>query len=69
MKLDVDLSVEEEARLAAKAEAEGISIDELVHRVLKEVVSEESSAIPGLAEWPDRVIGSLRREDLHEDVR
>jgi hypothetical protein len=32
MKLVADLSVEEEARLTAKAEAEGVSIDALVDR-------------------------------------
>ena len=37
-KLDIDQSVEEEERLTAKAEAEVVSIDAMVHRVLKEVV-------------------------------
>jgi hypothetical protein len=69
MKFDVDLSVEEAARLTARAETEGISIDALVRRVLTEVVAEESKTIPRLPEWPGRVIGSLRREDLYEDVR
>ncbi len=74
MTLTVDLTPEEEARLAVTAKARGVSVGTLVNIVLKEVAAQasramEATASPTLPRWPGNVIGGLRREDIYEDVR
>ena len=76
MRFTVELTPEEEARLAAKAKAQGVSVDVLVRNVLNGVATDASSAAlsqpteaPALPKWRGRVIGPLRREDIYEDVR
>ena len=74
MTLTVDLTAEEEARLAVTAKARGVSVDLLVTTVLKEVAAQaskpvEATASPTLPRWPGRVIGGLRREDIYDDAR
>jgi hypothetical protein len=71
MKLTVDLTLEEEALLAERARAQGESVDAFVHRVLREAAA-GSSKVPAqrsaaLPQWPGRVIGDLRREDIYEE--
>ena len=75
MTLTVDLTPEEEVRLAARARAQGVSIHAFVRNVLKQVAISPDDMPPetvqsaDLPAWPGSVIGQLRREDIYEDLR
>jgi hypothetical protein len=76
MTLTIELTPQEEARLTARAKAEGVSVDAFVGRVLKEVATQAADVaiktpirVPALPKWPGQVIGELRREDIYKDVR
>ena len=75
MTLTVELTSEEEARIDATARAQGLTVDAFVRRALMEIVRSPDQTLKTairrsvLPTWSGRVIGSLRREDIYEDVK
>jgi len=67
------ISLETEARLAAKAREQGLSIDAFLERLLNDAGDLTASAVSGEApELPARYLGvrgSLHRRDIYDDVR
>jgi len=74
--LTLPLTSEEQAKLEQKASAQGLSLDAFVRSVLAQAAASPDASsdqrqkkpLP-LPKWPGRAIGSLRREDIYEDVR
>ena len=74
MTLTLPLTAEEQATLEEKARAQGLSLDAFVRAALvkgggADAVSSQTKKTLTLAVWPGRVIRSLRREDIYNDVR
>ena len=62
---------EMEARLVAKTQEQGLSIDTLLERLIEEnetVLMFDNSNPPGLAAWHLGTLSSLRRRDIYDDV-
>ena len=78
MTLTVELTPEEQDRLAARATARGISIDELIHDALIHGVLHDATAVDAsgdvfqeaaaLPAWRGTVIASLSRKDIYGDA-
>jgi hypothetical protein len=66
------VSLETEARLAAKAREQGLSIDAFLERLLKDAGDLPAGAATGeapvLPVWHLGVRGSLHRRDIYDDV-
>ncbi|MBI4874784.1 MAG: hypothetical protein HY822_09145 [Acidobacteria bacterium] len=71
--MSLDISLETEARLAAKAREQGLSIDAFLERLLNDAGDRTASAANGEAPvLPVRYLGvrgSLHRRDIYDDVR
>jgi hypothetical protein len=71
--MSLAISLKTEARLAAKAREQGLSIDALLERLLKDAgdltASTVNGAAPQLPVWHLGVRGSLHRRDIYDDVR
>jgi hypothetical protein len=71
--MSLDISLETEARLAAKAREQRLSIDAFLERLLNDAGDLPASAANGEApELPVRYLGvrgSLHRRDIYDDVR
>ena len=67
------ISLETEARLAAKAREQCLSIDAFLERLLNDAGDLTASAAKGeapqLPAWHLGVRGSLHRRDIYDDVR
>jgi hypothetical protein len=68
--MSLQISPETEARLNLKAEECGVSVDELLKRLLTEAehLEEKTAKAPEFPKWNLGVIGSLRRADIYDDV-
>jgi hypothetical protein len=70
--MSLDISLKTEARLAAKAQEQGLSIDALLERLLNDAADPPASTANGeapvLPVWHLGVIGSLHRRDIYDDV-
>lgn len=74
MTLTIELTPDEEARISARADAQGVPVDVYVSSVLKEVATGDTRPVDKqttsrLPIWPGKVIGELRRVDIYDDVR
>jgi hypothetical protein len=71
--MHLDISSTTEARLAAKAQEKGLSIDAFLERLLSDTSDLKANTASGAApELPVRhlgVRGSLHRRDIYDDVR
>jgi hypothetical protein len=71
--MSFDISSKTEARLAAKAQEQGLSIDAFLERLLSDAGDLPASAANGEApKLPVRYLGvrgSLHRRDIYDDVR
>jgi hypothetical protein len=67
--MSLDISLEMEARLVAKAQEQGLSIDALLNRLLNDAVDAPARVINGEAPpFPARYLGvrgSLHRRDIY----
>ena len=74
MTLTLSLTTEEQAKLEEKARDQGLSLDAFVHGVAQAAApdiaasGQKKNVLP-LPAWPGCATGSLRREDIYEDVR
>ena len=70
--MSLDISPKTEARLAAKAQEQGLSIDALLERLLNDAgnlpVKTVNGDAPQLPVWHLGVRGSLHRRDIYDDV-
>jgi len=70
--MSLDISLETEARLAAKAQEQGLSIDAFLERLLNDAGGPTAGAANGEApELPVRYLGvrgSLHRRDIYDGV-
>jgi hypothetical protein len=70
--MHLDISPETEARLAAKAQEKGLSIDAFLERLLNDAGDLRANTAPGeVPELPVRYLGvrgSLHRRDIYDDV-
>jgi len=65
------LKPETEARLLAKAQQQGVSIDVFLQQLMNESETppiEEKGEIPELPTWHIGARGGLRRRDIYSDV-
>jgi hypothetical protein len=72
MTLSVELTAEEQERLAIQATARGISLEALVHDVLQDAAAlnarfEGPRGVASLPAWRGTVIAPLSREDIYGD--
>jgi hypothetical protein len=69
--MSIELSRETEMRLAAEARRQGISVDALLERFIKERVAttHPAQSIPELPVWHLGGVGALHRRDIYDDVR
>ena len=67
------VSLETEARLAAKAREQGLSIDAFLERLLSDAGALTTGAVNGAAPqlpvWHLGLRGRLHRRDIYDDVR
>jgi hypothetical protein len=70
--MGLDISLTTEARLAAKAREQGLSIDAFLERLLDDAdeltTSSATGEAPQLPVWNLGVRGSLHRRDIYDDV-
>jgi hypothetical protein len=68
----LDISSKTEARLTAKAQEQGLSVDALLERFLNDTgdlpASTANGDVPQLPVWHLGVRGSLHRRDIYDDV-
>jgi hypothetical protein len=68
----LDISLKTEARLTAKAQEQGLSIDAFLERLLNDAGDLTTSTVAGKAPvlpvWHLGVRGSLHRRDIYDDV-
>lgn len=61
---------ETEARLLAKAQEQGVSIDALLQQLINESEAPAGNGqVPALPAWRLGARGRLHRRDIHDDVR
>jgi hypothetical protein len=68
--VSLDISLETEARLAAKAREQGLSIDALLDKLLTDAGGEASTPKGDAPVLPARYLGvrgSLHRRDIYDD--
>ena len=73
MTLTVELTPDEEARISAEAQAQGLPVDVFIRGILKGIANHapgiELQTRPAARPlWPGKVTGELRREEIYEDV-
>jgi hypothetical protein len=70
--MTIEISLETETRLSAKAQEEGLSVDALIVRLLGDASDLTPQTTSGdVPQLPIRylgVIGSLHRRDIYDDV-
>jgi len=70
--MSLDISLKTEARLAAKAREQGLSVDAFLERLLGDASDLTANAangkVPELPVWHLGVRGSLHRRDIYDDV-
>jgi hypothetical protein len=70
--MSIDISATTAARLAARAQELGLSIDAFLERLLNDAADLKANAtsgkIPNLPVWNLGVRGSLHRRDIYDDV-
>jgi hypothetical protein len=71
--MSLDISLKIEARLAAKAQQQGLSVDAFLERLLNDAgdlpATTANGESPELPVWHLGVRGSLHRRDIYADVR
>jgi hypothetical protein len=69
--MSMDISRENEDRLAAEARRLGISVDTLLARLMGERAAQTSraQAKPALPVWHLGGVGALHRRDIYDDAR
>jgi len=71
--MSLDISLKTEARLAAKAREQGLSIDAFLERLLNDAAdlpaSTTNGGTPKSPVWDLGVRASLHRRDIYDDVR
>jgi hypothetical protein len=70
--MSLEISLETEARLAAKAREQGLSIDALLERLLSDAgdftAPKPAGKAPIFPAWNLGVKGSLRRTEIYDDA-
>jgi hypothetical protein len=70
--MSLDIPQETAARLAAKANEQGLSINALLERLLNDAgdlkMTTANGEVPELPVWNLGVRGSLHRRDIYDDV-
>ena len=70
--MSLDISLKTEARLAAKAREQGLSVDAFLERLLNDAgdltTGTANGAPPDLPVWHLGLRGSLHRRDIYDDV-
>jgi hypothetical protein len=68
--MSIELSNDTEALLSSEARRQGISVDALVHRLVNRFSENGDSVRPTLElpVWDLGSVGSLRRQDIYDDV-
>jgi hypothetical protein len=67
--VSINISQQTEARLTEEAQRQGISVDELLERLINErAASASHREAPKLPVWHLGSTGSLHRRDISEDV-
>jgi hypothetical protein len=72
MAMTFHIKPETEARLLAKAQEQGVSIDALLEQLMNETEAPPAAAngkAPELPAWHLGTKSSLRRRDIYDDVR
>ncbi len=69
--MSIEISRETEARLAGEARRRGISVNELLNRLVDEhaALTQPVQSRPGLPVWHLGTVGKLHRRDIYDDVR
>ena len=70
--MNIEISVETEARLTGEARKQGISVNALLERLMSERRATAGAGVcsaPELPVWHLGGAGSLHRRDLYDDVR
>ena len=67
------LSPETEQKLRAKADQLGLTVETYLQQLAERAATDGTppsppAEPPGLLKWPGTVIGTLRREDIYDDV-
>jgi hypothetical protein len=68
--MSINISQQTEARLTEEARRQGISVDDLLERLMSEraaIVGRREA--PALPVWHLGATGSLHRRDIYDDVR
>ena len=73
MTLSVELTPAEQELLVVQAAARGISLDTLVHDVLRDAATlnakkDDAHDVPALPTWRGTVTAPLSREDIYSDA-
>jgi hypothetical protein len=70
--MGLNISLKTEARLAAKAREQGLSVDAFLERLLNDTgdltIGAANGGAPELPVWHLGVRGSLHRRDIYDDV-
>jgi hypothetical protein len=69
--MSIDISRETEARLIEEAQRRGISVEELLKRLMNErdAVTHAGTGSPELPVWHLGGVGALHRRDIYRDDR
>jgi len=67
--MTVTLPPELEIVIVERAQAQGISAEEYVERLVREVTQQAQQRTVALPSWPGHPLSDLHREQLYEDVR
>jgi hypothetical protein len=69
--MSIEISQETEARLESEARRLGISVDELLKRLIDEraALTRQAQSIPSLPLWHLGGAGALHRREIYNDVR
>lgn len=69
--MNIEISRETETRLTGEAQRQGISVDELVERLINEraAIASPVRPTPELLVWHLGGAGALHRRDIYDDVR
>lgn len=69
--MSLEISAENQARLAGEAQKEGVSVDALLQRLMDEhqEMTRSAASTPQLPVWHLGVTSPLHRRDIYNDVR
>lgn len=69
--MSLDISMKIEARLAAKAKEQGVSIEVLLERLINDIdlpAAPSNAAVPEMPVWHLGACGNLHRRDIYDDL-